>query len=1267
MDTITACATMEEGINFLKSLSKQTTEGAEPESDQYMIGADGDGGNNDYFHVNEGKVTMVITEGQGKMLQLLEKGVELNEEKIGNINFKKYFKPIVKFMEEDGLHVKPYPKVKLDWSEQDGLFIKTGYYEPESKTITIFCDDRHPKDILRTFCHEMIHHSQNLDGVDLNFSSNDDVKDNEKLEEVEAEAYLKGNVYFRKWTEFAKKDSQDVLQEGKEPRKNDKGETVPEKCDKCGGDVVCQIHGEPVFVCKDCGKYFGTMPCNLDEAFISEETDPEDIDLSSFNIKTELNPKFWKDGRLDSRIRMKLLDIADDFLEFLGVNWVEPDDIIMTGSLANYNWNKKFSDIDLHVLIDYSKVDKRTDFVKNYFNSQKQLWNDEHKDLTIYGFNVELYVQDTNEKHSSTGVYSLDKDKWILKPERSKLKNTKINKDLIKKKVSEYVNRVDELEDNFNDADGDYSLGKVTEKAEKLFDDIKAERKSGLGKSDNEISNGNIIYKCLRRLGCIDKIFDIKGKAYDKLNSLSEGKSLLKEDQEGDSMKKAKKYLVSVQNFSEVEANMFVMTKVREEFSALHHNRRAGKFILGLVRLLLEEQLTPKTKVKINWIIENIVSSDELYNSFDKNLNGMTSWELIRQFKELVTKNNDQRKAELKDRLNKQKTVRGNGYTIVRIDSFNEATNYSKYTDYGDNSGHWCITHMKNMYNSYTHGGSSQIYFCLKDGFEKVPRVIGEDCPLDDFGLSMISVIVGPDGRLEASTCRWNHLNGGNDGILNEQQLEEILGVKFGETFLPKNSEDTELDAMIEKFKQTGDKSGFEIYKCIGLPGISIIKAADDKYNLLYNGEIVFDGWLSWIAETSGFILVSRNNLVNLLNKNLKPLSKVWFQSCRATGTFGKLIVQATNDKYNIIVGDEGKLMYDKWLDNIDLYREGFAVVTLNGKQNYIDKSGDFLLDKWVMHASRFRYGYGVISNNGMSNYVDSDGKLFSDHWFKSCSPIDSNGLAVVMYDYTDLRGDTWDYCVAFDIYNRKQLNTTTKYMFSDIRDIGGGNHLLGVQSLINDEKEMWNIFDTYTQEVILPMWVDELDGDFNNEGFIVIRKDGRENAVFRNGEILFDDWYDDLRFIGRDAHGPLVEVMVFSDGVYSSQYRNVISVTKDGYKPLLPVFCRYVDVKIRGDDTFIIAGYEVEENEMKQNVFLNGKQILPFWPDTINYLYNDSIVFDLWNEERGDWKVYSYFPKENIVCGGDSGRLPVNMGGLPSIEQFMEENNLEPQYPIQQ
>ena len=304
--------------------------------------------------------------------------------------------------------------------------------------------------------------------------------------------------------------------------KNDKGEVVPDTCDKCDGEVVVQIHGEPVYVCKDCGKYFGTVPFTLKENIESEIVNPEDVDLSSFNIKKNLNPKFWKNGVLDSRIRMKLLDIADDFIEFLGVDWAKPEDITMTGSLANFNWDENYSDIDLHIIMDYSDVDERTDFVSNYFYSQKKLWNEEHSDITIMGFPVEVFVQDVNERHDSSGVYSLEKNKWLIEPEREKLASSKVNKAFIKDKVSEYMNKIDKLEYLLNKSkDDEYRLRRVMEKSDNLFDKIKGERKIGFERSGGkEINNYNIVFKALKRNGYIEKLVNVKSIAYDKLNSL---------------------------------------------------------------------------------------------------------------------------------------------------------------------------------------------------------------------------------------------------------------------------------------------------------------------------------------------------------------------------------------------------------------------------------------------------------------------------------------------------------------------------------------------------------------------------------------------------------------------------------------------------------------------------------------------------------------------------------------------------------------------------
>ena len=403
-----------------------------------------------------------------------------NTEKEVKTTLLNYIEQIAKFMKEDGLNIYPYPEVELDWSEQNGLFITTGYYSPSEKKVVLFCKDRHPKDILRSYAHEMIHHMQNLEGKKLNFSNKDDVKDNKELENLESEAYLKGNIYFRKWTEY-EKSKNGVLNES-----------------------IISV------------SLLRELTRDLDESL-----EPNEVDLSSFNIKKNLNPKFWKNDLLDSRIRMKLLDIADDFIEYLGVDWVKPEDITITGSLANYNWNNKYSDIDLHILIDFSKVDERKEFVETYFNSLKSLWNEEHKDLKIFGFPIEVYVQDINQEHTSNGVYSIEKNKWLIEPEREKLAKKKVNKEEIKKLVSNYSKKIDEFVEKFKENKNDnHKLSILNKELQNLFDEIKTLRRNELSKNKNEINVGNITFKCLRRLGYIEKINNLIKKGYNKLNSL---------------------------------------------------------------------------------------------------------------------------------------------------------------------------------------------------------------------------------------------------------------------------------------------------------------------------------------------------------------------------------------------------------------------------------------------------------------------------------------------------------------------------------------------------------------------------------------------------------------------------------------------------------------------------------------------------------------------------------------------------------------------------
>ena len=128
---------------------------------------------------------------------------ELQEEMTHKgIDYTGCLKSIINYMISEGIKLEPLPKIKLNNKDQSGLLIKTGYYDPKTSTIVLFTKDRHPKDILRTFAHELIHHYQNLQGKQIQTVNSNKIIKSAELEDFESEAYTKGDLYFRKWTEL---------------------------------------------------------------------------------------------------------------------------------------------------------------------------------------------------------------------------------------------------------------------------------------------------------------------------------------------------------------------------------------------------------------------------------------------------------------------------------------------------------------------------------------------------------------------------------------------------------------------------------------------------------------------------------------------------------------------------------------------------------------------------------------------------------------------------------------------------------------------------------------------------------------------------------------------------------------------------------------------------------------------------------------------------------------------------------------------------------
>jgi len=126
------------------------------------------------------------------------------DEKIG-FDYTPYMGSILEYMLEEKMNITPLPEVKIkrDPVESADFFGKTAYYDPNIKEITLYVEGRHPKDVMRSFVHEMIHHIQNLEGRIKNINTTN-VNEDEALVELEKEAYMLGNMTFRSWSDKVK-------------------------------------------------------------------------------------------------------------------------------------------------------------------------------------------------------------------------------------------------------------------------------------------------------------------------------------------------------------------------------------------------------------------------------------------------------------------------------------------------------------------------------------------------------------------------------------------------------------------------------------------------------------------------------------------------------------------------------------------------------------------------------------------------------------------------------------------------------------------------------------------------------------------------------------------------------------------------------------------------------------------------------------------------------------------------------------------------------
>lgn len=240
---------------------------------------------------------------------------------------------------------------------------------------------------------------------------------------------------------------------------------------------------------------------------LEEEVEPE-----SFDIHDNLEARIWKDNKLKNQIRKHLLKIAKDFIAGLPTS-VEIEDVTLTGSLANYNWSN-YSDIDLHIIVDFLGMDENLTLVKSFFDNARMRWNSTHN-IRIRGYEVEIYVEDAKESHKSSGVYSVMNDEWIKEPKKY---SNSIDFTAARRKA-------EDIEFQVNIVDNLIIVGKyksALKNVERLKKKIKNLRRAGLESPKQEFSIENIAFKILRRNGILGMLQQQKTQAYDNMLNIKE-------------------------------------------------------------------------------------------------------------------------------------------------------------------------------------------------------------------------------------------------------------------------------------------------------------------------------------------------------------------------------------------------------------------------------------------------------------------------------------------------------------------------------------------------------------------------------------------------------------------------------------------------------------------------------------------------------------------------------------------------------------------------
>lgn len=367
-------------------------------------------------------------------------------------------------------------------------------------------------------------------------------------------------------------------------------------------------------------------------------------------------------------------------------------------------------------------------------------------------------------------------------------------------------------------------------------------------------------------------------------------------------------------------------------------------------------------------------------------------------------------------------TVQGE-YIVKPMYGFDDTSKYTKYTP-------WCVTYDIGNYRAYT-GDGSQFFFCLKKGFENVPEEMGEGCPLDEYGLSMVSVLMYPNGTAKLVTTRWNHEHDGENhyGLRTLEDIEKKLGISKS-VFLSSIAPEIEIDDIKEILKN-GINIDREFSTCFEKDDFRIIKYNKgniDLFNALNGYDLLSDVWYTKYDSLNyalGIYMLSRMDDAEGYVRNVfSPEGKIFPKDIPyAIKLFdynkGLYCIYTDRGKQNLVYKGNIQPILPEFVDFIAPYVEGYALIRDNGGINFMCENGEMLWEGFKFFPEMENIDAAIIRNNKTimlmtvtntiaASFIDLEGNYIAPTNLKPIAP--PNGGTKGVYFKDEANGDIYNF-----------------------------------------------------------------------------------------------------------------------------------------------------------------------------------------------------------------------------------------------------------------